>query len=70
MNTIASLLAVQPSELIDALCSRVIATRSDVVQKRHSAEQAYYGRDAFAKVRTPDAFSIGKYSNIVHLTFW
>lgn len=50
VNTVASLLAVGSDKLEEALCSRVIASRMEVVLKRHSADQAYYSRDAFAKV--------------------
>lgn len=50
VETISHLLAVTPEELEKALCSRVIASRREVVDKRHSAELAYYSRDAFAKV--------------------
>ena len=50
VSTIAGLLAVDPKELEKALCFRVIASRGEVVEKMHSAEQAYYGRNAFAKV--------------------
>ena len=51
IDTIARLLAVEPDNLDQALCSRVIASRTEVVQKKHSVDQAYYSRDAFSKVR-------------------
>ena len=50
VSTIAQLLAVPPQQLEEALCSRVIASKREVVTKRHSADQAYYSRNAFAKV--------------------
>ena len=39
-------------ELERALCSRVVAAKGEVVEKGHTVEQAKYGRDALAKVRT------------------
>ena len=50
---ISSLLAVTPEQLEKALCFRTIASRREVMEKRHSCEQALYSRDAFAKVHTP-----------------
>ena len=58
---ISSLLAVTPEQLQKALCFRTIASRREVVEKRHSTEQALYSRDAFAKV-----FFVEKYNDNQH----
>ncbi|XP_038044734.1 unconventional myosin-Id-like [Patiria miniata] len=49
LSTIATLLGVSREELEKALCYRVVAAKGEVMEKSHTTEQAYYGRDAFAK---------------------
>ena len=50
LNIVSNLLAVDYAEAEKALCSRVVATRGEVMEKGHTVEQAAYGKDAFAKV--------------------
>ena len=52
VQTIAKLLACTPDAVGKALCFRVVGNKLGAVEKRHTAEQAVYGRDAFAKVGT------------------
>ena len=47
---ISRLLGVTKEDLEKAMCFRVIAARGEAVEKSHTKQQAYYGRDAFAKV--------------------
>ena len=48
--TVAALLDVQLSELLQVLCHRVIAANGEVMLKQHTMNAATYGRDALAKV--------------------
>jgi len=50
LNNIAHLLEVDVVEAEKTLCSRVVATKGEVMEKGHTIEQAQFGRDAFAKV--------------------
>jgi len=50
LRYIASLLSCEEGDLDKSLCSRVVAAKGEVVEKRHTIEQAQFGRDAFAKV--------------------
>ena len=52
LSTLAQLLEVDEEAAEKALCSRVVATRMEVMEKGHTVEQALHGRDAFAKVYT------------------
>ena len=52
LSTIASLLGTRPEELERALCYRVVGNKLGSVEKMHTRDQAEYGRDAFAKVRS------------------
>ena len=52
LRCIAHLLELDEEETRQALCSRVVAARGEVMQKGHNIEQAKMGRDAFAKVRS------------------
>ena len=47
---LSKLLGVSKEALEKALCFRVVAARGEVMEKGHTKQQAYYGRDAFAKV--------------------
>ncbi|KAK2160949.1 hypothetical protein LSH36_124g01005 [Paralvinella palmiformis] len=49
LSTLAQLLEVDEEAAEKALCSRVVATRMEVMEKGHTVEQALHGRDAFAK---------------------
>ncbi|XP_050300495.1 unconventional myosin ID isoform X2 [Anthonomus grandis grandis] len=49
VDHVASLLKVQKTDLVNALCERVIATRGDIMRKEHTDSEATYGRDALAK---------------------
>ena len=49
-DIISRLLGVSREDLEKALCFRVVAARGEVMEKGHTKEDAYYGRDAFAKV--------------------
>ena len=56
IKTIAKILSVYESELINALTTRVIATGAkDIVTANHSTKDATYSRDAFAKVNNTPA---------------
>lgn len=50
LSAMAELLNISQDELGKALCHRVIAARGEVMEKSHTEEEAYNGRDAFAKV--------------------
>lgn len=50
LNQVASLLQLDVVEAEKAFCSRVVATKGEVMEKGHTIEQAQFGRDAFAKV--------------------
>lgn len=50
ISTVATLLHVDAKELERALCHRVIAANGELMEKGHTASEAVYGRDAFAKV--------------------
>lgn len=50
LQTIAHLLDVSAEDVEQALCSRVVAAKGEVLQKEHNVHQAINGRDAFAKV--------------------
>ena len=50
LNVIARLLGSEPQLVEKALCYRVVAAKSEVVDKGHHASDASYGRDALAKV--------------------
>lgn len=50
LSAMAELLDINRENLEKSLCHRVIAARGEVMEKGHTEEQAYYGRDAFAKV--------------------
>ena len=50
LATVAQLLNVDQTELGRALCHRVIAANGELMEKGHTASEAVYGRDAFAKV--------------------
>lgn len=50
LNIIAYLLGSEPRQVEKALCYRVVAARSEVVDKGHHAKDASHGRDALAKV--------------------
>ncbi|PIK44809.1 hypothetical protein BSL78_18335 [Apostichopus japonicus] len=49
LSAMARLLNISQDELGKALCHRVIAARGEVMEKSHTEEEAYNGRDAFAK---------------------
>ncbi|CAH3126805.1 unnamed protein product [Pocillopora meandrina] len=49
LNIIAFLLGTEPRQVEKALCYRVVAANSEVVDKGHHAKEASHGRDALAK---------------------
>lgn len=51
LNIIAFLLGTEPRQVEKALCYRVVAANSEVVDKGHHAKEASHGRDALAKVQ-------------------
>ncbi|ESN96194.1 hypothetical protein HELRODRAFT_186525 [Helobdella robusta] len=57
LSLLSKLLEVDEGELEKALCGRVVAARGEVLEKKHSAEEAKYGRDAFAKAIYDRLFS-------------
>lgn len=57
LNQVASLLQLDVVEAEKAFCSRVVATKGEVMEKGHTIEQAQFGRDAFAKAVYDRAFS-------------
>lgn len=59
LSAMAELLDIDRENLEKSLCHRVIAARGEVMEKGHTEEQAYYGRDAFAKVGCSRSFSFG-----------
>lgn len=50
LSTIASLLSINVEDLETTLCSRVVAAGGDVVRKEFTISDAFYTRDALAKV--------------------
>ena len=64
LSTIATLLDVSKEDLEKALCYRVVAAKGEVMEKSHTNEQAYYGRDAFAKVSQAGVDYRHKYAGI------
>ena len=50
LATVATLLNSTVEEVEKALCYRVVAARGEVMEKGHTLEDAYYGRDALCKV--------------------
>jgi myosin-1 len=50
LRIIAGLFAVDEEQLEKALCSRTVAARGEVMEKRFTLEEAAYAKDAFAKV--------------------
>lgn len=51
LTTVATLLNSTVEELEKALCYRIVAARGEVMEKGHTLDDAYYGRDALSKVR-------------------
>ncbi|ELU10080.1 hypothetical protein CAPTEDRAFT_167519 [Capitella teleta] len=49
VDAIAHLLELNADEVEQALCSRVVAAKGEVLQKGHTHSQAIHSRDAFAK---------------------
>ena len=50
LSTVATLLHSTVEELEKSLCYRIVAARGEVMEKGHTLEDAYYGRDALCKV--------------------
>ncbi|XP_041478536.1 LOW QUALITY PROTEIN: unconventional myosin-Id-like [Lytechinus variegatus] len=70
IKTLATLLKVSKDDLTTALCFRVVAAGSnEVVHKGHTKDQAYYGRDAFAKAMYERLFTwiVGKVNNAIEV---
>lgn len=57
LGNISSLLEVDDSEVRKALCTRVVATKGEVMEKGHTISQAAFGRDAFSKAIYDRMFS-------------
>lgn len=51
LSTVATLLNSTIEEIEKSLLYRIVAARGEVMEKGHSLEEAYYGRDALCKVR-------------------
>lgn len=69
LGIVAGLLSVAKSDLADALCFRVVATRTDVMQKGHTASEADFAKDAFAKNLYDRLFSwiVATVNDIIHV---
>lgn len=67
LSAMAELLEINRENLEKSLCHRVIAARGEVMEKGHTEEQAYYGRDAFAKAMYERLFTwiIGKVNDAI-----
>ena len=50
LSTLATLLNSTVEEIEKALLYRIVAARGEVMEKGHSLDDAYYGRDALCKV--------------------
>ncbi|XP_013401655.1 unconventional myosin-Id [Lingula anatina] len=57
LTTIAKLLAIDRDMLEKALCFRVVAAAGEVMEKGHTAAEAVYARDAFAKAMYDHMFT-------------
>lgn len=51
LSTVATLLNSTKEEIEKSLLYRIVAARGEIMEKGHSLEEAYYGRDALCKVR-------------------
>lgn len=51
LSTVATLLNSTVEEIEKSLLYRIVAARGEVMEKGHSLDDAYYGRDALCKVR-------------------
>lgn len=69
LNKLAELLSVTTNQLSEALCHRVIAAGGEVMQKGHTANEAIYGRDAFAKAIYERLFTwiVGKVNDAIEV---
>ncbi|XP_071812059.1 unconventional myosin-Id-like isoform X2 [Apostichopus japonicus] len=67
LSAMAELLSISQDELGKALCHRVIAARGEVMEKSHTVEEAYNGRDAFAKAMYERLFTwiVGKVNEAI-----
>ena len=50
LSTVATLLNSTIEEVEKSLLYRIVAARGEVMEKGHSLDDAYYGRDALCKV--------------------
>lgn len=50
LSTLAKLLNSTVEEIKKALLYRIVAARGEIMEKGHSVDEAYYGRDALCKV--------------------
>ncbi|XP_072029754.1 unconventional myosin-Id-like [Amphiura filiformis] len=66
---LSGLLGVTKEDLEKAFCFRVVAARGEVMEKGHTKQDAYYGRDAFAKAIYERLFCwiVGKINSAIEI---